>query len=99
MSYAPLVPPVVPLRVGQGVGGGLLVPLQLGGELHLPLPVLVGARLLRLLLHNQINIGLLRVVVLLPPLLLLLLLLMVAVVMRLPASSWLLLLVLASTWR
>jgi hypothetical protein len=41
-DYSPFVPPVVPLRVGPGVGvrvllcGGLLVMLLAGGELHQP---------------------------------------------------------------
>jgi hypothetical protein len=56
------VPPVVPLRVGPGVGvrvlpcGELLVLLLVGGEMYLPLlvrgrlPVLVGARLMLVLM-------------------------------------------------
>jgi hypothetical protein len=82
--------PVVPLQVEPGVGVrvllcvGVLVHVLMGGELHLPRlvrgrrPVLVGARLLLLWRHEQVDIGLLMVVLLLP-----LMLLLVVVVLRL----------------
>jgi hypothetical protein len=66
------VPPVVPLRIGPGVGvrvlmcGGLLVLLLVCGELYLPLlvrgrlPVLVGFQPLMLLRH-LVDIGLILV--------------------------------------